>query len=76
MKRKSTLTKSVKMVDQTDWARLEAMADADIDPSYSPEIVETQTISPVVRRALLPIGAKQTVTLQLDADFSSSPAVA
>lgn len=53
---------------QTDWQRLEAMTDEDIDLSDCPEITPELFAKAVVRKGL-PMGEnKAQVTLRLDAD--------
>ena len=62
MKKNTTLKKS-----GTDWERLDAMADADIDFSDVPEITPEMFAKGVVRRGLKPI-TKRQLTLRLDSD--------
>ena len=63
MKRKDSLAKS-----QTDWARLKALKDEDIDLSASPEITPQMFARAVVRHGLKPIVRKSQLTLRLDND--------
>ena len=56
MNNKSILTKS-----ETDWARIDAMSDEDIDFSDCPEATPEMFAKAVVRRAL-------TITLKVDQD--------
>jgi uncharacterized protein (DUF4415 family) len=53
---------------QTDWKRLDAMRDEDIDLSDSPEITPEMFARAVVRHGLTPRPKKQQVTLRLDSD--------
>jgi uncharacterized protein (DUF4415 family) len=62
--KKSTTTKK----SQTEWARLEALDDDDIDLSDSPEIAPELFAKAVVRRGLRPVTRKSQLTLRLDSD--------
>jgi uncharacterized protein (DUF4415 family) len=53
---------------QTDWERLDAMTDADIDLSNCPELTPELFAKAVVRRGLKPVPRKAQVTLRLDQD--------
>lgn len=53
---------------QTDWERLDAMTDEDIDLSDCPEITPEMFAKAVVRRGLKPVPNKAQVTLRLDQD--------
>ena len=53
---------------QTDWQRLEAMTDEDIDLSDCPEITSEQFARGVVRRGLPVARSKAQVTLRVDSD--------
>ena len=53
---------------QTDWERLDAMTDEDIDLSDCPEITPEMFAKAVVRRGLKPVPNKTQVTLRLDQD--------
>ncbi|MBI5304375.1 MAG: BrnA antitoxin family protein [Chloroflexi bacterium] len=66
MKRSRTLNKSL-----TDWVRLDAQSDEDIDLSDIPEITPEMFARAVVRRGLKPIPSKAQVTLRLDRDVLS-----
>ncbi len=64
MKKEPTLNNS-----QTDWQRLDAMQDADIDLSDCPEVTPAQFARAVVRRGgARPKPNKEQVTLRLDKD--------
>ena len=53
---------------QTDWQRLDAMTDEDIDLSDCPEITPEMFAKAVVRRGLPVAKAKTQVTLRIDSD--------
>ena len=53
---------------ETDWDRLNRMADEDIDTSDIPDPTPEQFARAVARRGLEPAPAKQQVTLRIDAD--------
>ncbi|WP_404786356.1 BrnA antitoxin family protein [Altericista sp. CCNU0014] len=54
---------------QTDWARVDAMTDEDIDLSDCPEITPEQFAKAVVQRGGLPSAKnKDQVTLRIDSD--------
>ena len=63
MKKENTLRKS-----QTDWNRLRAMTDSEIDLSDNPEIPPEMFARAVVRRGLKPVPRKAQLTLRLDQD--------
>lgn len=63
MKKSRTSSKS-----RTNWARLDALKDADIDLSDTPEITPEMFARAVVRRGLKPIANKAQITLRLDND--------
>ena len=63
MSRKPTSSNS-----QTDWYRVDALEDDDIDLSDSPEVTPEMFARAVARRRLKPIETKKQVTLRLDAD--------
>lgn len=63
MKEPNTFNKS-----QTDWQRIDAMSDEDIDFSDCPEITPEMFANSVVRRGLKPITKKVQVTLRVDSD--------
>ena len=52
----------------TDWERLDALEDEDIDLSDVPEITPEMFARAVVRRGLKPAPKKQRVTIRLDDD--------
>ncbi len=51
---------------QTDWARLDALKDDDIDLSDTPEITPEMFAKAIVRRGLKPVPPKAQVTLRID----------
>jgi uncharacterized protein (DUF4415 family) len=63
MKRKRTLRGS-----QTDWHRLDAMKDAEIELSDVPELTPEMFARAVVRRGLKPASRKRLITLRVDSD--------
>ena len=63
MKKGNTSKKS-----QTDWSRVDAMSDEEIDLSESPEITPEMFARGVVRRGLKPRGKKVQLTLRVDND--------
>ena len=52
----------------TDWERLDAMEDEEIDLSETPEITPEMFAKAVVRRGLKPTSKKQQLTIRLDKD--------
>jgi uncharacterized protein (DUF4415 family) len=52
----------------TDWERLDAPKDSDIDLSDIPEISPEMFAKAVVRRGLKPLPRKAQITLRLDSD--------
>ncbi len=52
----------------TDWERLDALEDGDIDLSDIPEITPEMFAKAIVRRGLQPPSAKQQMTIRLDDD--------
>jgi uncharacterized protein (DUF4415 family) len=63
MKKKVTLSKSL-----TDWDRVEALTDEEIDFSDSPEITPEMFAKAVVRRGLEPAPKKVQLILRIDND--------
>ncbi len=63
MKNEATSNKS-----ETDWARIDAMRDEDIDLSDSPEVTPEMFARAVVRRGLKPAPKKVQLTLRVDND--------
>jgi uncharacterized protein (DUF4415 family) len=52
----------------TDWKRLDALQDEDIDLTDAPEITPEMFAKAVVRRGLPPPPSKQQITIRLDND--------
>jgi uncharacterized protein (DUF4415 family) len=63
MKKKTIPEKS-----QTDWKRVDAMTDEDIDLSETPEIPADMFAQAIVRRGLKPVARKTQLTLRVDSD--------
>lgn len=63
MKKKITSVKS-----QTDWARVDAMKDEDIDFSDSPKVTPEMFARGIVRHGLKPVERKAQLTLRVDND--------
>ena len=53
---------------ETDWKRLHAMKDEDIDLSDIPAITPEMFARAVVRRNLKPVARKEQLTLRVDSD--------
>lgn len=53
---------------RTDWARVKATKDSEIDFSDSPELTPESFARAVARKGLRPVMAKAQLTLRLDAD--------
>ena len=53
---------------RTDWVRVKATKDTEIDFSDSPELTPDAFARAVVRKGLRPVVAKAQLTLRLDAD--------
>lgn len=53
---------------QTDWQRLDAMSDEDIDLSDCPEVTPEKFALAMVRRGLAKAKNKEQVTLRIDSD--------
>ena len=60
--------KRTSTVSYTDWKRVDALRDEDIDLSDNPEMTPEMFANAVARRGLKPIPPKQQVTLRVDAD--------
>jgi uncharacterized protein (DUF4415 family) len=63
MKKRTTGNRS-----QTDWGRVDATTDADIDLTDSPEITPEMFARAVVRQGLKLLPRKAQLTLRLDSD--------
>ena len=63
MKKKLTSRKS-----ETDWKRIDAMTDVDIDFSDNPEVPPEMFARGILRRNFQPIPPKKQLTLRIDSD--------
>jgi uncharacterized protein (DUF4415 family) len=66
MKKRSTTKKAE--TGETDWKRIDAMKDEDIDFSDIPEITPEMFARAVLRRNFKPIPRKKQLTLRVDSD--------
>src|SRR5882672_8944682 len=66
MKKRSTAKKAE--TGETDWKRIDAMKDEDIDFSDIPEITPEMFARAVLRRNFKPIPRKKQLTLRVDSD--------
>lgn len=55
-------------VSKTDWKRVDALRDEDIDLSDNPEVTPEMFAKAIVRRGLVIAPPKEQVTLRLDVD--------
>lgn len=53
---------------RTDWKRVDALEDNDIDFSDSPEVPPKMFARALVRRGLKPVSRKEQLTLRVDSD--------
>jgi uncharacterized protein (DUF4415 family) len=53
---------------QTDWKRVDALKDEDIDLSDVPEVSPEMFARAIVRRGLKPVSRKAQLTLRVDSD--------
>ena len=63
MKKAVTLNKS-----RTDWRRVDALKDANIDFSDTPELTPEMFARAIVRRGLKPVPRKKQLTIRIDSD--------
>lgn len=63
MKQKNSYARSA-----TDWPRIDAMTDKDIDFSDTPEVTPEMFARGVVRVGLRPVSKKELLTLRVDQD--------
>jgi uncharacterized protein (DUF4415 family) len=66
MRKKVTSKKSI--IDETDYKRLAAMTDKDIDFSDNPEVPAEMFARGIIRRGLKPVRRKDQLTLRVDSD--------
>jgi len=62
--KKQTISKK----SQTDWKRIDALTDEDIDLEETPEISAEKFARSIVRRGLKPVSRKTQLTLRIDSD--------
>lgn len=60
--------KTISKQSETDWDRVDAMADEEIDLSETPEVSPEMFARAVVRRGLKPVSRKTQLTLRIDSD--------
>lgn len=68
MSRKATSKTPSCQTSETDWERLDAMQDEDIDLSDIPEMTPEMMARAVLRKGLQPIPRKKQITLRIDED--------
>ena len=59
---------SISKKSQTDWKRVDALEDKDIDLTDAPEIPAEMFAQAIVRRGLKPVSRKTQLTLRVDSD--------
>lgn len=62
--KKSTISKK----SQTDWKRVDALKDKDIDFTEVPEVPAEMFAQAIVRHGLKPVSRKTQLTLRVDSD--------
>jgi uncharacterized protein (DUF4415 family) len=67
-KRRNVSKPSCSKVSKTDWERVDALRDEEIDFSDNPEVTPEMFAKAIVRRGLVGAPPKEQVTLRLDAD--------
>ena len=60
--------KDISKKSQTDWRRVDALKDGDIDLSELPEVSPDLFAQAIVRHGLKPVSPKAQLTLRLDSD--------
>jgi uncharacterized protein (DUF4415 family) len=60
--------KAISKRSQTDWERVNALRDDEIDLSDIPEITPEMFARGVVRQGLKPVARKQQITIRVDSD--------
>lgn len=60
--------KSLANTSRTDWDRLDALTDEDIDLSDDPEATPEMFARAIARQGLKPVEPKKQITLRIDAD--------
>ena len=59
---------STSKISKTDWKRVDALRDEEIDLSDNPEVTPEMFAKAIVRRGLVAAPPKEQVTLRLDVD--------
>lgn len=67
-KRQGASSSSTSRTSKTDWDRVDALADEEIDLSDNPELTAAMFARAVARQGLQPAECKQQVTLRIDSD--------
>lgn len=60
--------KTISKQSQTDWKRVDALSDKDIDLSENAEVPAELFAQAIVRRGLKPVKRKTQLTLRIDSD--------
>ncbi len=60
--------KTISKQSKTDWKRVDAMTDKDIDLTETPEVSAEMFARAIVRRGLKPVSRKTQLTLRVDND--------
>ncbi len=60
--------KTISKQSETDWERVDALTDEEIDLSETPEVSPEMFARAVVRRGLKPVPRKTQLTLRVDSD--------
>lgn len=60
--------KTISKQSKTDWKRVDALTDEEIDRSEAPEIPAEMFARAIVRRGLKPVSRKTQLTLRVDSD--------
>ena len=60
--------KTISKQSETDWNRVDAMTDEEIDLTETPEVSPEMFARAVVRRGLKPVPRKTQLTLRVDSD--------
>lgn len=60
--------KTISKQSETDWKRVDAATDENIDLSETPEVSPEMFARAVVRRGLKPVARKSQITLRVDRD--------
>ncbi len=60
--------KTISKKSQTNWKRIDAMTDEDIDLEETPEISAEMFARSIIRRGLKPVSRKTQLTLRINSD--------